>query len=188
MSGDHVEETARAITQLLLQHDEAATVPEKLVERLLGYIGGPGFMFGLAVAIGFWGGVNWLGPRFGLVAFDPPPFAGLQTLLAMMALFIALIILTTQRRDDRLSRHRSHQILRLSMLAEQKIAKAIELLEEARRDNPLIRNRLDTEALAMAQPADPGEVLHPPGTPDGSAALLQSDNQAGPEETKNDPG
>jgi hypothetical protein len=34
-----------------------------------------------------------------------------------------------------------------------------ELLEESRRDNPLIRNRVDQEAEAMAQPADPQSVL-----------------------------
>jgi hypothetical protein len=36
----------------------------------------------------------------------------------------------------------------------------IQLLEESRRDNPLIRNRIDQEADAMAQPADPQSVLN----------------------------
>ena len=35
----------------------------------------------------------------------------------------------------------------------------IQLLEEARLDNPLIPNRLDPEAEAMAQPTDPNSVL-----------------------------
>jgi hypothetical protein len=35
----------------------------------------------------------------------------------------------------------------------------IQLLEESRRDNPLIRDRVDQEAEAMAQPADPKSVL-----------------------------
>ena len=39
------------------------------------------------------------------------------------------------------------------------IAKVIQLLEESRRDNPLIRDRVDQEAEAMAQPADPQSVL-----------------------------
>ena len=45
------------------------------------------------------------------------------------------------------------------MLSEQKTAKVIELLEESRRDNPLIQNRVDQEAEAMAKPADPKTVL-----------------------------
>jgi hypothetical protein len=35
----------------------------------------------------------------------------------------------------------------------------IELLEESRRDNPLIHNRVDQEADVMAKPADPKTVL-----------------------------
>jgi hypothetical protein len=42
---------------------------------------------------------------------------------------------------------------------EQKTAKVTQLLEESRRDNPLIRDRLDREAETMAQPADPKSVL-----------------------------
>jgi uncharacterized membrane protein len=44
-------------------------------------------------------------------------------------------------------------------LSEQKTAKVIELLEEFRRDNPLVRDRVDQEADAMAQPSDPQRVL-----------------------------
>jgi uncharacterized membrane protein len=49
--------------------------------------------------------------------------------------------------------------LELAILSEQKTAKVIQLLEESRRDNPLILNRVDQEAEAMAQPADPQSVL-----------------------------
>jgi len=35
----------------------------------------------------------------------------------------------------------------------------IELPEESRRDNPLIRNRVDQEPEVMAQPVDPQSVL-----------------------------
>ena len=46
-----------------------------------------------------------------------------------------------------------------AILSEQKTAKVIELLEESRRDNPLIHNRVDQEADVMAKPADPKTVL-----------------------------
>jgi len=38
-------------------------------------------------------------------------------------------------------------------------AKAIELLEELRRDTPRVKDRADPEAEAMAVPADAGSVL-----------------------------
>jgi hypothetical protein len=52
----------------------------------------------------------------------------------------------------------SQGALELAILSEQKTAKVIHLLEESRRDNPLIRNRVDQEAEAMAQPADPQSI------------------------------
>ena len=161
----HIEETTRAITQLLERHDETATPTERLVEQLTAHVGRPRSLVGLALAITAWVGVNQAGPVLGYRAFDPPPFPWLQGLLTVMALFVTLIILTTQRRADVLAAHRDQQILRLSMLAEQKVAKAIALLEENRRDNPMMKNRVDTEALAMAVPADPDEVLLPDPDP-----------------------
>ena len=49
--------------------------------------------------------------------------------------------------------------MELAILSEQETAKVIQLLEESRRDNPLIRDRVDQEAEAIAQLADPQSVL-----------------------------
>jgi uncharacterized membrane protein len=69
------------------------------------------------------------------------------------------LILATQQREYQLAQLREQLTLELAILSEQKTAKVIQLLEESRRDNPLIRNRVDQEAEAMAQPADPQSVL-----------------------------
>ena len=63
------------------------------------------------------------------------------------------------RLGDQLARQRELLLLELAILSEQKMAKMIQLLEEARRDNPLIHNRVDHEADAMTRPADPQSVL-----------------------------
>jgi uncharacterized membrane protein len=63
------------------------------------------------------------------------------------------------RPQGRVAQLREQLTLELAILSEQKTAKAIQLLEESRRDNPLIRDRVDHEAEAMAQPADPHSVL-----------------------------
>ena len=49
--------------------------------------------------------------------------------------------------------------LDLAILSEQKSAKIIGLLEEFRRDSPEIHDRVDHEAEAMAQPANPQSML-----------------------------
>ncbi len=75
--------------------------------------------------------------------------------LPYAALGIALLILATQRRDDQLGQHREQLTLQLAILSEQKLAKIIDLIEESRRDNPLLDNRIDRSASAMAMPVDP---------------------------------
>ena len=72
---------------------------------------------------------------------------------------MVLLVLATQGREDRLAQHRELLILELALLSEQKTAKVIQLLEESRRENPLVSNRVDQEAEGMAAPADPGSVL-----------------------------
>jgi uncharacterized membrane protein len=88
-------------------------------------------------------------------AIDPPPFAWMQLGVSLTALCITALILTTQRRDDQLAQCRAQMTFELAMLSEQKLAKIIQLLEESRRDNPLLDDRVDASADAMAMPADP---------------------------------
>lgn len=49
--------------------------------------------------------------------------------------------------------------LELAILSERKTAKVIQLLEEFRRDSPLMRDRIDHQAESMARPSDPQTVL-----------------------------
>jgi uncharacterized membrane protein len=66
----------------------------------------------------------------------------------------------TQQREEQIAQHHEKLMLELIILSEQKTAKVIQLLEEARRDNPFLRNRIDQDADDMAQPADPSVVLN----------------------------
>ena len=87
------------------------------------------------------------------------------------------MILTTQRRQDQLAQHREQLTLELSILSEQKTAKIIQLMEEARRDNPGLRNRVDEEAAAMAIPADPQSVLNAIKETHAEAELLNGPSE-----------
>ena len=54
--------------------------------------------------------------------------------MGLLALYVTVLILTTQRRDDQLASYREQLTLELAILGEQKSAKIISLLEELRRD------------------------------------------------------
>ncbi len=76
------------------------------------------------------------------------------------ALLIATGVLVQQNRQDKLAEQRSHLMLQIELLTEQKIAKLIELMEELRQDLPDIRDRYDWEAQIMKQATDPQVVLN----------------------------
>jgi uncharacterized membrane protein len=156
---DHIEQTIRSVAQLRADHHESATAIERAVDRTTALLSRPWLLGVMTVVVVAWISVNLLAIRNGFRPFDPPPFAWLEGVVSLLSLYMVLLILAAQRREDRLAQRRELLILELAILGEQKTAKVIQLLEESRRDNPLIRNRVDPEADAMAQPADQQSVL-----------------------------
>ena len=171
----HIEETIRSIAELHAEHHRAATPIQRTVDRLTAFVGRPRFIGLVTVGATVWIVANAVAPLFGLPALDPPPFAWLDGAVSLGALYIALLILTTQRRQDQLAQHREQLTLELTILSEQKTAKIIQLIEEARRDDPNLRNRVDEEAAAMAIPADPQSVLNAIKETHAEAELLDGE-------------
>src|ERR1700722_11307844 len=154
----HVEEIVRAIERLHADHRRQATRLERAFERTTALLGRPAFLGVLTLLVLLWVGVNLALPRIGMAALDVPPFPWLEGALTLMALYMAALILTTQRRADQFASHREQMTLQLAILSEQKIAKIIALVEELRRDSPEIRDRIDSEAQAMATHTNPEAV------------------------------
>jgi uncharacterized membrane protein len=149
----------QATAQLRAEHRQATTSLQQAVDRVTALLGWPGFVAVIAVAIGLWIAANTLAMVLGAKPADSPPFFWLQGAVTTGALILAALILTTQRREDQLARHSSQLILELLLLNDQKISKIIELIEEVRRDNPSIQNRIDDQAIAMSTPSDAHAVL-----------------------------
>ena len=155
----HIEETVQAIARLHVEHEARATRLQRFVDRLTARAGSPAFVALLTVAVVSWMALNVGMTVAGRKPLDEPPFFWLQGLVALTALYMTVLILTTQRREDELMGHREQLTLELAILSEQKSAKIIALLEELRRDSPMIRDRHDAEAVALSTPADPNSVL-----------------------------
>jgi uncharacterized membrane protein len=154
-----IEETIRAIKRLHAEHEQNATPLQRTVDRMTALLGRPGFIGVVTVLVVVWMSLNLLTEALGYRPVDPPPVAGLDGAVSLVSLYMVVLILTTQRREDQLAQQREQLILELAILSEQKAAKVIELLEETRRDNPHIHDRVDQQADAMAQPSDPQQVL-----------------------------
>ncbi len=155
----HIDETVQAIARLHAEHYQQSTPLQWVVDRMTALLGRPGFVGLLTVFVLCWVLANLGAAWLGLEPVDPPPFAWLAGIVGLMALYMTALILATQRREDQLAGHREQFTLELAILGEQKSAKIIELLEEMRRDDPGLRNRVDHEAAAMSMPADPQAVL-----------------------------
>jgi uncharacterized membrane protein len=88
------------------------------------------------VAIVSWVMLNLALPTFGRGALDPFPFPLLGAIVSTIALYLAAMILMTQRHDDEMATRREQITLELAILSEQKSSKIIALLEEFRRNDP----------------------------------------------------
>lgn len=147
-------------TVLALRMREEARVGkhQRLIERATHLLGRPLTIYIELLAVAAWMTVNVEAPKLGIDAFDPPPFNWLQGMLGLGALLITTMVLTTQNRQGRRAEQRSHLDLQVNLLAEQKIAKLVSLLEELRRDLPNVGNRRDSVAEAMTHAVNPHEV------------------------------
>jgi uncharacterized membrane protein len=95
--------------------------------------------------------------------------------ISLISLSIVLLVLATQRRATQLAEKREQLSLELALLSERKSAKIIELLEEFRRDLPLVHDRVDQQADALAQPANAQQVLDVIEQTHARAAAPQND-------------
>lgn len=152
----HVEETVHAVENFHVQHHEAASPVDAFLDGIRATISAPAFIAVLLVLVGLWVSVNVILPS--RLRIDPAPFFYLESLLTVCTVLLTILILATQRRADRLASHRERLILQLALVSEQKSAKLISLLEELRRDLPLVPNRSDVEAQQMTEKVDAASV------------------------------
>jgi uncharacterized membrane protein len=155
----HIEETIQSIARLQAVHDDQASSLQRSTDRLTAFIGQPQFMLLITWIALIWIGLNVGANLLALTPFDPPPFNWLQGVLAIAAIYITTLILATQRYADQLAGYREQLTLELAILTEQKTSKLIELVEEQRRDNPNLTNRVDSKAEEMGSRTDPEAVI-----------------------------
>ncbi len=129
------------------------------MEAVAAFLGRPLFLYLTQAVVLLWVVVNLLLRVHGARVYDAPPFPWLQGLIGLGALLLTIVVLITQNRQGKLAERRAQLDLQVSLSSEQKIAKLIALVEELRRDLPSVKNRIDPEAEAMSEAADPHAVL-----------------------------
>jgi uncharacterized membrane protein len=147
---------------------------QRLLERLGDAIGRPVFLAAVVIFVALWILINVMARRLGIPVFDPPPFSGLQTIVSLAALLITTIVLIGQNRLAKLEQRRGQMELQVNILTEQKTTTLIRLLEELRRDLPMVHDRHDPDAATLQQPTDATQIM----------TVLEKEQQPGKPGTK----
>lgn len=153
-----VDDTIETIAELERRALAGTSQQQRAIERFTRAVGRPSTVSVIVVAVAVWIALNLALPRLGRPPIDPPPFFWLDGVLALAALLTTILILTTENRLGEFEEQRSRLHLQISMLAERKAAKIVQLLEELRYDTPSIPNREDREAQEMTIATDPHEI------------------------------
>ncbi len=156
---DLVSQNIETIRKLSEERQRQVSNLHRPIERIFDFIARPTTLYVLMILVALWIVSSLLEQVLIHHSFDAPPFYALQGLLTGLSLFTTVIVLIVQSRQGKRAEQRAELELQVNLLAEQKIAKLIALLEEQRRDSPFLRDREDIEAAQMQQGANPQSIL-----------------------------
>jgi uncharacterized membrane protein len=156
---DQIEHNIEGVVALQRREWEQTAVSQRRVERVGRFMGRPVYLVGLLCLALLWIAANVAVAHFGYAPLDPPPFEMLQGMLSLTALITTTIVLISQNRQTKLEQQHTHLGLQVNLLTEQKVTKLIHLIEELRRDMPMVKNRHDPQAVLLQEGADTKQVL-----------------------------
>jgi uncharacterized membrane protein len=155
----HLEQNIDSVLEVQKREWEQRSPSQRFVDRVSRYIGRPTYLIVLLGFVVAWIATNTLVARWGVTPIDPFPYQLLEGILTLAALISTTIVLIAQNRQTRIEQQHMHIALQLNLTTEQKVAKVINLIEELRRDLPMVKNRYDAQAASFAQKTDALQVL-----------------------------
>jgi uncharacterized membrane protein len=156
---DPISQNIGTVLQFYTREEQKITASQRFLEDIGSFVGRPLYAGSILLFVALWIFANVYARTFGWVEFDPAPFSWLQGMVSLGALLTTTVVLIKQNRLAKLEELRAHLDLQVNLLTEQKSTKLIDLIEELRRDLPMVKNRHDPAAAAMQQPTDPQQVL-----------------------------
>jgi uncharacterized membrane protein len=153
----HIDQNIESVIALRNREWDTVGVSQRRVEAVGRWLGRPLYLVGLLCAVAVWVSVNVISQA--RAGWDPPPFVFLGGVMTLISLITTTIVLIAQNRQAKLEKQHTHLELQVSLLTEQKVTKLINLIEELRRDMPMVRDRRDPHAEALQESADTAKVL-----------------------------
>jgi uncharacterized membrane protein len=156
---EHIDQNIESVVELQRREWETVSLSQRRVERLSRFIGRPMYLITLLGIVAAWAVYNSSAAAWGLKPFDAPPFELLDGIMSLIALITTTIVLIAQNRQAKLEQQHTHLALQVNLLTEQKVTKLIHLIEELRRDLPMVKDRHDAQATALQERADTAQVV-----------------------------
>lgn len=153
----HIDQNIEGVVALQRREWETVSLAQRRVEVVGRWLGRPLYLVSLLGAIAVWVAINGIRQTRG--GWDPPPFELLDGVMTLISLVTTTIVLIAQNRQTKLEQQHTHLGLQVSLLTEQKVSKLIKLIEELRRDMPMVRDRHDAHAEALQESADTAKVV-----------------------------
>lgn len=156
---DHINQNIRSVVALRKQEWQAISPFQRRLESVRQFVARPLYLVGILSLSGLWMLVNGGATLLHRTPIDPPPFNWLELMLSFVALLTTTVVLIAQNRQTKLEQQRADLDLQLNLLTEQKVTKVIHLIEELRRDLPMVKDRHDPQAVVLQEGADTGQVV-----------------------------
>jgi uncharacterized membrane protein len=155
----HIDQNIESVVALQRREWELVSLSQRRVERVSRFIGRPIYLIALLGIVAAWVVYNSSAAAWGLKPFDAPPFEMLDGIMSLVALITTTIVLIAQNRQAKLEQQRTHLALQVNLLTEQKVTKLIHLIEELRRDLPMVKDRHDAQAAALQERTDTAQMV-----------------------------
>lgn len=159
-----VRKNVAAIVEMQRKQAAGRTVQDRLAAAMTDFSGSMAFVYIHAVWFGLWVLLNIGILRVPyLTQFDPYPFGLLTLVVSLEAIFLSTFVLIAQNNLSALSERRAELDLHVNLLAEQKTAKVLELLDHMARQLDTMHGQFnytpDAETEALKLSPEPDEVL-----------------------------
>ena len=159
-----VRKNVAAIVEMQRKQAAGRTVQDRLAAAMTDFSGSMAFVYIHAVWFGLWVLLNIGILRVPyLTQFDPYPFGLLTLVVSLEAIFLSTFVLIAQNNLSALSERRAELDLHVNLLAEQKTAKVLELLDHIARQLDTMPGQFnytpDAETEALKLSPEPDEVL-----------------------------
>jgi len=151
----HIKRSRHIIRSFEAQELKKRPFIVKVVDALTTSFGTIAFLLGNIVIYGFWILAN-TGRIPGIPIIDPYPYSFMNSFVSIEAIFLSIIVLMSQNRENQRDTLRSELGLQVELISEKEITKILDLLREILENQK--NHRHDPELEEMTEELDAGYI------------------------------